>query len=605
MQLPEESSDIFFLRGRSVIYKRWGKRAITSFFAFPIFWGEQSFTRWEGYDFSMTQKPANDISLFFTFGYAATFAWASAVFFHNLLFTDISLAVTCSAFYIAGMAISVVSLAAMGSLDALVRRSMGSRVALCVIAALTCIGTFCTAHAAIETEYGPVALFAGIIFTGLGSGYLIALWGWFIGNKVEKAASNLCMAYALAAVLFFLLAVAPHPVTVAAASLLPAVSVALFAVGTSPRRGLAVSEEEILATARRRAATLVEAKASRTGTLTASATSQPAAAGTTTPKVSLAKAFKKLSEKQVDDAASANSGQAAPAKPEQGVRASLSNLASQPQGNTYVEFLLRSAVAAVLFGIVVGLMNYTSQGGASAGDNMTFAFMFLGATEVPVLLLFAYFQFHSGDSVPKQRFAHMYLAAILVLFVSLLLANATQTHQELFAVIGLAGYVCLKIAFWTLFASIVYASGVSAVTVFCIGEGCQAAGLFAGSLLSGVIPTASGYALVDSIAIGVLILTYIFVLNDRKVYAILYEPAPAVIDERARFQARCEEIATQYSLSKRETEVFLLMARGHSAARMAEDLYVSTGTVNSHVKSIYRKMGIHSKQELLNIVEGQ
>lgn len=38
---------------------------------------------------------------------------------------------------------------------------------------------------------------------------------------------------------------------------------------------------------------------------------------------------------------------------------------------------------------------------------------------------------------------------------------------------------------------------------------------------------------------------------------------------------------------------------------MAEDLYVSTGTVNSHVKSIYRKMGIHSKQELLNIVEGQ
>ena len=552
----------------------------------------------------MTQKPANDISLFFAFGYAVAFAWASAVFFHNLLFTDTSLAVTCSAFYIAGMAISVVSLAAMGSLDALVRRSMGSRVALCVIAALTCIGTFCTAHAAIETEYGPIALFAGIIFTGLGSGYLIALWGWFIGNKVEKAATNLCIAYALAAVLFFLMAVAPHPVTVVIASLLPAVSVALFAVGTSPRRGLAVSEEEILATARRRAATLAEAKAAGSGTLTA-ATTQPATANATAPKVSLAKAFKKLSEKQAADTADAPAQTQAPAKPEQGVRASLSNLASQPQGNTYVEFLLRSAVAAVLFGIVVGLMNYTSQGGASAGDNMSFAFMFLGATEVPVLLLFAYFQFHSGDSVPKQRFAHMYLAAILVLFVSLLLANATQTHQELFAVIGLAGYVCLKMAFWTLFASIVYASGVSAVTVFCIGEGCQAAGLFAGSLLSGVIPTANGYALVDSIAIGVLILTYIFVLNDRKVYAILYEPAPAVIDERARFQARCEEIATQYSLSKRETEVFLLMARGHSAARMAEDLYVSTGTVNSHVKSIYRKMGIHSKQELLNIVEGQ
>lgn len=551
----------------------------------------------------MTQKTANDISVFFAFGYAAAFAWTSAVFFHNLLFTDTSLAVTCSAFYIAGMAISVVILAAMGSLDALVRRSMGSPVALTIITALTCIGTFCTAHAAIETEYGPIALFVAIIFTGLGSGYLVALWGWFIGNKIEKAATNLCIAYALAAVLFLVLAVAPHGVTVALTSLLPAVSTVLFAVGTSPRRGLAVSEEEILATARRRAAALAESRAARTGTLTAAATNHEHAPESAPHKVSLAKAFKRLS------AAPAASPDPAPEetitapKPEQGVRASLASLVNQPQGNTYVEFLIRSAVAAVLFGVVVGLMNYTSQGGASAGDNMTFALMFLGATEVPLLLLFAYFQFHSGDSVPKQRFAHMYLAAILVLFVSLLLANATQTHQELFSVIGLAGYVCLKMAFWTLFASIVYASGVSAVTVFCVGEGCQAAGLFAGSLLSGVIPTATGYALVDSIAIGVLILTYIFVLNDRKVYAILYEPAPAVIDERARFQTRCEEIAAQYNLSKRETEVFMLVARGHSAARMAEDLYVSTGTVNSHIKSIYRKMGIHSKQELLNIVE--
>ncbi len=551
----------------------------------------------------MTQKPAKGISAFFAFGYALAFAWASAVFFHNLLFTDTSLAVTCSAFYIAGMAISVVSLAAMGSLDALVRRSMGSPVALCLITALTCIGTFCTAHAAIETEYGPIALFVSIIFTGLGSGYLIALWGWFIGNKVDKAASNLCVAYALAAVFFFILAAVPHPVTVILTSLLPAISTALFAVGTSPRRGLAVSEEEIMATARRRAAALAESGASRTGTLTAA---QPQATTTSTSpgkKISLGKAFKTLSAKQAAEADSVPHRELPVERPEQGVRASLASLAGQPQGNTYAEFLIRSAVAAVLFGVVVGLMNYTSQGGASANDNLSFALMFLAATEVPVLLLLAYFQYFTGDSVPKQRFAHMYLAAILVLFVSLLLANATQTHQELFSVIGLAGYVCLKMAFWTLFASIVYASGISAVTVFCVGEGCQAAGLFAGSLLSGVIPTANGYALVDSIAIGLLILTYIFVLNDRKVYAILYEPAPEVIDERARFQARCEAIAAQYNLSKRETEVFMLVARGHSAARMAEDLYVSTGTVNSHIKSIYRKMGIHSKQELLDMVE--
>ena len=50
-------------------------------------------------------------------------------------------------------------------------------------------------------------------------------------------------------------------------------------------------------------------------------------------------------------------------------------------------------------------------------------------------------------------------------------------------------------------------------------------------------------------------------------------------------------------------EVFALVARGKTNAAVAEELVVSENTVKFHVKSIYQKLGIHSKAEVAAIVE--
>ena len=47
----------------------------------------------------------------------------------------------------------------------------------------------------------------------------------------------------------------------------------------------------------------------------------------------------------------------------------------------------------------------------------------------------------------------------------------------------------------------------------------------------------------------------------------------------------------------------MLVAQGRSAARIAESLGVSLATVNSHVHHVYCKLGVHSRQELLDAVE--
>lgn len=46
-----------------------------------------------------------------------------------------------------------------------------------------------------------------------------------------------------------------------------------------------------------------------------------------------------------------------------------------------------------------------------------------------------------------------------------------------------------------------------------------------------------------------------------------------------------------------------MMAQGHSLKKIGETLFISTGTVQGHTKNIYRKLDVHSKQELIDLVD--
>lgn len=63
------------------------------------------------------------------------------------------------------------------------------------------------------------------------------------------------------------------------------------------------------------------------------------------------------------------------------------------------------------------------------------------------------------------------------------------------------------------------------------------------------------------------------------------------------------EMAKEFKLSPRQTEIFIYLARGRNVQFIREKLVLSTPTVKSHVYSIYQKMDIHSHQELIDMVE--
>jgi DNA-binding NarL/FixJ family response regulator len=54
-------------------------------------------------------------------------------------------------------------------------------------------------------------------------------------------------------------------------------------------------------------------------------------------------------------------------------------------------------------------------------------------------------------------------------------------------------------------------------------------------------------------------------------------------------------------LTERESEVLGLLVAGHSYADIGTALGIQLGTVQSHVKSIYRKLEVSSKAEAVRV----
>jgi DNA-binding CsgD family transcriptional regulator len=79
-------------------------------------------------------------------------------------------------------------------------------------------------------------------------------------------------------------------------------------------------------------------------------------------------------------------------------------------------------------------------------------------------------------------------------------------------------------------------------------------------------------------------------------------PIPPTVN-RDFWVERCEFLAKQYGLSQRQTEVLILLALGRNTTYIQEELVISPHTAKAHIYNTYQKLGIHSRQDLLTLIE--
>lgn len=152
--------------------------------------------------------------------------------------------------------------------------------------------------------------------------------------------------------------------------------------------------------------------------------------------------------------------------------------------------------------------------------------------------------------------------------------------------------------------------GVSALLLFGIEEsllltgwiGHEGALLFDGHSLFGTLGPAVG-ALG---AIAVIAVVTVLVLNEREIgerWGIAFlGKRPPEENERTRLARRCAAVAEQGRLTPREREVMELLAQGKSLSGVAGELIIAEGTAKAHTRHIYEKLGINTRQELLDLL---
>ena len=105
-----------------------------------------------------------------------------------------------------------------------------------------------------------------------------------------------------------------------------------------------------------------------------------------------------------------------------------------------------------------------------------------------------------------------------------------------------------------------------------------------------------GYILKDDDYVS-RIATIVRDLADGEIY--LSPQAYAALAQATRARGKRKE----QLLSEREVEILRLAKRGLPNPQIAQSLHISPGTVRNHLSTIYRKLGVHSRHEALQLAD--
>lgn len=223
--------------------------------------------------------------------------------------------------------------------------------------------------------------------------------------------------------------------------------------------------------------------------------------------------------------------------------------------------------------------------------------------------------FFALDRLAKQPLRTLYALVPSTLVCSCLFVHfgGLGIPYVTYAIAFTAG-AWLEAVFWVFFSHSCTAVGKPPIFVWSVGRIAFWASTFVGIALwsaqaaafdGGIVSDGGALTtLVVLMALGV-VLVYTLVLPGEKIAAISIlrdrelETRKAFKDMESTIVA----VADRAGLSPREREVFAMLAHGRDTAHIQERLFISQGTVRSHRDRIYRKLNVHSKQELLDLVE--
>ena len=503
-------------------------------------------------------------------GFTLCRAWVYVSFFNTamLLFAE-NPTETIHSVYICSLVALILTLVACAWLNGQLERFFMTGLGRAFPAFATVTGSLVLMLANRGSTWGIVAVVASGVLTGIGSGLILVYWGRVYSTTGGPAsAAEASLAFLLATLLVPVFAIVPLPVQVAIIAILPILSSILL-----------VREFDTLD----HAPYLREIKA---------------------PAV-------QSSARNGKDAAG-DDGRSCPIKTDV-ERLALRNL-------------VKVSVSSLVFGSAVGIIRtlYSSQSALADtfATNLIMPLSGLIAAAIVIgLLLFS----------RRLDLAFTYRPVVIFMTVSCLILPLTGGHYYSAYVLTLLGYFIFEILNWVMMADITFRYRMSAYKVYGLGRAAVSAGVLVGELIGLLFkPYGDGIPIevlyvISLVLVLMMVITYTLTLTERDVARITrLESRPFKLSAKAMTEVvedspeaeseagaaheltmdeRVHLLALRNGIEGRAYDVLLLMAKGRTAARIEQELYISRGTVNTYSHKVYQKLGIHSRQELFDLLD--
>ncbi|MBO4365170.1 MAG: helix-turn-helix transcriptional regulator, partial [Eggerthellaceae bacterium] len=251
------------------------------------------------------------------------------------------------------------------------------------------------------------------------------------------------------------------------------------------------------------------------------------------------------------------------------------------------------------FGMAAGFLEtFATQPGGPANDACQVGMLLFGAFLIGALSLLLSDGFGKGDALNKT-----YRLAVFVMMLGILVIPSGVSAMLPGKSMMLAGYLGLEAVLISLFLVMAKISESDGVAAFTRGFMALFAGEAVGVICSNLLSAVAGFEQTPYAAVvlaGVLaLLSYVFLFTERD-----FDDLSQIATDKDAFDAVCDVIVQEYSLSKREAEILPYALRGRTASRIAEELTISKSTVDTHLRRINGKVGVHGRQELIDLSEG-
>ncbi|MEC4176168.1 helix-turn-helix transcriptional regulator [Adlercreutzia sp. R7] len=281
------------------------------------------------------------------------------------------------------------------------------------------------------------------------------------------------------------------------------------------------------------------------------------------------------------------------------------NESGRRHDRTWVPYLLKVSVLLLVIYLVIGweAANFSSSNAFSLlnYDLASLVSNFAAVLFAILLVLFSKRVSFSG----LFRWVMPFLIASLALF----LFPGSFAHFGT-SVINSTCDTLIEVLLFLFVLSLAKTHGASAALCIGLANGFVQVGVLAGNLLGRFSAEAAapfdlhsiGLALIALVALAMIAIPQKDPVADDLSAAGSSLAADSVDEALAR---ACLRIQKRCGLSDRETEIAVLLAKGRTRPYIREQLFISTNTVATHIKHIYGKLGIHSKEELIDMVNSE